>query len=166
MGTRCICRLLSPDFSRQIKDHIGNEIHSTIAADFSTTTKCSRAATEITLMAAMKNYFSFGMTTGCGIPKVTLLGTEEDWVNLRNRAEALSPLMKPEFSGRWMPFLLPVLDQFVESYKGNVNHSFWQTMVKLRGTSGSGAFSFISGWMQILFPILDSGEMNQNLRPW
>merc|ERR1711933_12189 len=80
--------------------------------------------------------------------------------------ETLSPLMTGDFSDQWMPFLLPVLDQFVESYKGNVNHSFWQTMVKLRGTSGSGAFSFISGWMQILFPILDTGEMNQNLRPW
>jgi len=154
------------NFSRQIKDHIGDNIHSTIVADFSTTTDCSRAATEITLMAAMKNYFSFGMSTLCGIPKVTLLGTAEDWTNLRNRAEALSPLMKPEFSDQWMPYLLPVLDQFVESYKGNVNHSFWQTMVKLRGTSGSGAYDFISGWMQILFPILASGKINKNLRPW
>ncbi|KAL7574165.1 hypothetical protein ACA910_014844 [Epithemia clementina (nom. ined.)] len=66
-----------------------------------------------------------------------------------------------------MPFLLPVLEEFVESYKGNVNHGFWQSMVKLRHTGGgSGSYSFISGWVQILFPYLASGYMNLSLRPW
>mmetsp|Transcript_26999 Transcript_26999/g.34715 ORF Transcript_26999/g.34715 Transcript_26999/m.34715 type:complete len:215 (-) Transcript_26999:109-753(-) len=39
-------------------------------------------------------------------------------------------------------------------------------MVKLRGTSGSGARNFISGWLQIFFPYLRSGSFNTRLRPW
>ncbi|CAB9517953.1 expressed unknown protein [Seminavis robusta] len=156
-----------PAFSSQIKDHIGKTTHEAIAASFTTTTASAKACHEITLMSAMKNYFSYGMRTCCGIPEITLLGTEDDWVQLRARAEHLGSLMTPEFSEYWMPLLLPLLDEFVESYKGNVNHGFWQSMVKLRYTGGgSGSHSFISGWMQILFPYLGSGYLAESLKPW
>ncbi|CAB9517951.1 expressed unknown protein [Seminavis robusta] len=156
-----------PAFSRQIKDHIGKKTHEAIAASFTTTTASAKACHEITLMSAMKNYFSYGMRTCCGIPEITLLGTVDDWVQLRARAEHLGSLMTPEFSEYWMPLLLPVLDEFVESYKGNVNHGFWQSMVKLRYTGGgSGSHTFISGWMQILFPYLGSGRLTKSLKPW
>jgi hypothetical protein len=75
--------------------------------------------------------------------------------------------MKKDFAHHWMPLLLPILDQFVESYRGNVNDSFWQFMVKLQNSGGgSGSYSFISGWMQIFFPYLASGQQNGNLCPW
>eukprot|EP00584_Thalassiosira_punctigera_P000146 CAMPEP_0172535634 /NCGR_PEP_ID=MMETSP1067-20121228/7551_1 /TAXON_ID=265564 ORGANISM="Thalassiosira punctigera, Strain Tpunct2005C2" /NCGR_SAMPLE_ID=MMETSP1067 /ASSEMBLY_ACC=CAM_ASM_000444 /LENGTH=533 /DNA_ID=CAMNT_0013320573 /DNA_START=75 /DNA_END=1676 /DNA_ORIENTATION=- len=156
-----------PDFSRQIKEHIGEKVHGTIASDFTTTTNTARAAHEITLMSAMKNYFSYGMSTLCGIPSITLLGSEEDWVALRARAEDLGRLMTREVRDAWLPHLLQVLDEFVKSYKGNVNHGFWQSMVKLRDTGGgSGSHSFISGWAQILFPYHSSGNFNSRLKPW
>lgn len=143
------------------------ETHAAVTADFTTTTPASRAATEIALMAATKNYFCFGMRTTCGIPAVTLLGTEADWVSVRKRAEDLGKLMLPEFTNFWMPLLLPLLDEFVESYRGHVRHGFWQSMVKLRNNGMfSGYAEFISGWMQILFPYLASGRLNEQLRPW
>lgn len=156
-----------PEFSRQIKQYIGEKVHTIIASDFTTTTNTARAAHEITLMSAMKNYFSYGMSTLCGIPRITLLGSEADWVTLRARAEDLGKLMTPKVSNAWLPYLLPVLDEFVESYKGNVNPGFWQSMVKLRATGGgSGSHSFISGWLQIFFPYLGSGKFNTRIRPW
>jgi len=156
-----------PEFSKQIKGFVNERVHGVVASDFSTTTAASRAAAEITLMCAMKNYFSYGFQTLCGIPCVTLLGSEEDWVALRARAEELGQLMMPEFAGNWVPLLLPVLDEFVESYRGNVNHGFWQSMVKLRDTAGgSDSYPFISGWLQIFFPYLNGGKVNDNLKPW
>jgi len=155
-----------PKFSTQIGEHIGDETHHAIAGDFSTTNAGARAAFEVTLMAAMKNYFSFGCRTMCGIPSITLTGTLEDWQQLRARAEALGEKMMPEFRDKWMACLLPVLDEFVNSYRGEVNFSFWQTMVKLRSTGGgSGSHSFISGWISILYPYLANGQANI-LRPW
>ena len=155
-----------PSFSRQIVEHIGDETHHAIAGAFSTTNAGARAAFEVTLMAAMKNYFSFGCRTMCGIPSITLTGTLEDWQQLRARAEALGEKMMPEFRDKWMACLLPVLDEFVNSYRGEVNFSFWQTMVKLRSTGGgSGSHSFISGWISILYPYLANGQANI-LRPW
>lgn len=156
------------EFSKQIKAAIGDEIHASLVSNFSTTTASSLAASEITLMSSMKNFFSFGMlTTECGIPEFTLLGTEEDWVSLRARAEGLGALMTKTFSKYWLPLLLPVLDKFVEAYRGNVHHGFWQTMVKLRDTGGgSGSYSFISGWIQVLYPYLEEGKLNNGIRPW
>lgn len=66
-----------------------------------------------------------------------------------------------------MPLLLPILDEFLASYQGQVNHGFWQSMIKFRESrDGSGISRFISGWIQILFPYLSSGCLNENLRPW
>jgi len=156
-----------PEFSKQIKTHIGEDTHSLLTGDFSTSTPASTACSEIVLMSAMKNYFDYRMRTACGIPNITLLGTEEDWVALRSRTESLGKLMKEEFSSHWLPLVLPLLDEFVASYRGNVNHGFWQSMVKLRNTGGfSGAHDFVSGWVQILFPYLGNGSLNRRLRPW
>jgi len=158
-----------PDFSRQIKGYIGESTHSLVAGKFSTTTAVSNAASEIVLMSAMKNYFSFCEFTLCGIPSITLTGTEEDWVSLRTRTEALGKVMQKDFTSYWMPLVLPLLDEFIASYRGSVKNSFWQSMVKLRNNgmgSGSGSKEFISGWMQIFFPYLASGRLNKSLRPW
>ena len=87
-----------PEFSKQIREYIGDKTHDAIVANFTTTTPAAKAASEITLMAAMKNYFSYGMMTLCGIPDITLLGTLEDWTALRAQAEHLGTLMTPEFS--------------------------------------------------------------------
>ena len=142
------------------------ETHSILTENYSTTTPASNAANEITLMSSMKNYFEFKMLTRCGIPEISLFGTEEDWVSLRNRTEALGKLVKEDLASYWMPLILPILDEFIESYRGNMNHSFWQSMVKLRNNGQSSGYrNFISGWMQIFFPYLASGELNNNMRP-
>lgn len=156
-----------PDFSRQIGECIGEETHSTLAEAFSTSTKTDRAANEITLMAAMKNYFSYGMSTLCGIPSVKLHGSEEDWLNLRRRAGQLADLMLPDFCDKWLAHLLPVLEEFVASYRGDVNHYFWQGIYKrVQHGQGSGSFSTVSGWIQLLYPFLDSGKVNEHIKPW
>ena len=54
----------------------------------------------------------YGMMTTCGIPNMKLLGTKDDWVSLRTRAEELGALVMPAFG---CPFLLPVLDEVVAS---------------------------------------------------
>jgi len=159
-----------PQFSAQIKKAVGEEAHADLicGGGFSTTTAAARACHEVVLMSTLQSYFSYGMMTLCGIPKITLRGTRADWAALRARAESLAAKMTPEFAASWArPCLLPVLDQFVAAYDGDVNHGFWQSMVKLRHTGGgSGSYSFVSGWVQNLFPYLAGDAVNRNVRPW
>lgn len=157
-----------PDFSLQIREHIGEENHAVIAGSFSTTTPAAQAAHEITRMAAMKNYFSYKMRTMCGIPWIQLQGTEQDWVSLRERAAKVGQLMLPEFGSAWMKALLPVLDEFIAAFRGQVNHTFWQSMVKrVKHGSGSGSYTTISGWINVLYPYLGKNKTNKYaLLPW
>ena len=50
-----------PEFSKQIREHIGDKTHAMVSDGFSTTTVTDKACFEITLMAAMKHYFSYKM---------------------------------------------------------------------------------------------------------
>jgi len=155
-----------PNFSKQIKEHIGAETHALIAGAFTTTTPTHQASHEITLMAAMKKYFAYKMRTRCGIPWVQLDGTVQDWKNIRTRAELLREKMMPEFAESWVSCLIPVLDQFVAASEGEVNPSFWQSMVKRRHHGrGSGAYSTVSGWIGLLFPYLKD-KPNGTMKPW
>lgn len=119
-------RFVFPEFSTQIKTNIGDETYTLLTDNFSTSrTPALIAASEIAvLMSAMKNCFSFKMSTCCGIPNVMLTGTEEDWVFLRHRTEALGKLTKKDFASYWLPLVLPILDESIASYRGNVNHGF------------------------------------------
>ncbi len=155
-------RQVFPDFSNQIKEHIGTETHQMIANGFSTTRVSDQSSFEITLMAAMKHYFSYGMITMCGIPWIELQGTLQDWESLRMRATKMWGEFMPEYA----ELLIPVLDQFVEAYQGNVDHLFWQSMVKsIEHGVGSGSSTTISGWINLFYPYLNGGKNNE-LRRW
>ena len=141
------------EFSEKICGHIGDETHSMIVPSFSTTGPVEKAASEIVLMEAMQNYFTYSFRTACGIPEFTLEGTVEDWKQLREKAAKLS-----KFDLEWWTsHLLPVLDQFVAASSGEVDEAFWSSIYKLGGGSGG---PFVSGWILKLFPYLSGNGRN------
>eukprot|EP01098_Paradermamoeba_levis_P001224 TRINITY_DN1136_c0_g1_i9.p1 TRINITY_DN1136_c0_g1~~TRINITY_DN1136_c0_g1_i9.p1 ORF type:complete len:432 (+),score=88.60 TRINITY_DN1136_c0_g1_i9:119-1414(+) len=151
-----------PKFSQQIKDNVGEQIHSVIAGGFSTTTPSLQAAHEITLMATMKHYFSYTMLTDCGIPWIELQGTEQDWMTLRERAKKMCSLMIAQEGEKWFSFLEPVLNEFVDTYQGKVNHHFWQGIAKrVQHGRGSGSYATVSGWITLLYH-----ELNGHHKQW
>jgi hypothetical protein len=138
------------EFSAKIQEEIGEEKHSLIVADFSTTAKLQRVASEIVLMDAMSRYFDYGVQTLCSIPLVTLEGEVSDWERIRDRVAQFSDLGL----GWWTEHLLPVLDQLVETAKGNPDLDFWRSWYKEGGGSGG---PYINGHAQKFFPYLDGG---------
>jgi hypothetical protein len=139
------------EWSDKIAAHIGKK-RDLVVADFSTTGPIERAASEVVLMSAMKNYFNFLLVTFCGIPEITLLGTVADWQAIRRRAEVFA-----EFDlADWVRALLPVLDQFVKAASGAVDRAFWRSINKLDGGSGG---PYVTGWINVLFPYLDAGSL-------
>jgi hypothetical protein len=161
------------EFSAQIKTYIGDETHSMIVADFSTTGPVEKAASEVVLMDAMRSYFQYGMVTCCGIPTITLEGSVEDWERLRAKARAWSaPAARSSFievAGStdplglawWTDSLAQVLDKFVEAAKGVIDRKWWNSIVNVDGGSG---VPTVGGWLNWLFPYLDggSGKLRKN----
>lgn len=147
------------EFSVQIGEHVGHELHEALTADFSTTTSIHRAAAQVTMMDAFQGYFEYEVLAGCGIPEITLAGAPDDWRDLRRRAEGLSRFGL----GEWTSAMLPVLDQVEATSRGRVDREFWRSFFRYR--SGSGP-SELTGWLQVFFPYLkdlgDPGKLRPN----
>ncbi|XP_077997545.1 uncharacterized protein LOC144450727 [Glandiceps talaboti] len=141
------------EFSDKIKDEIGENTYSLITPDFSTTGPLEKAVTDIVLMEAMKSFFDYSAWSWCGIPSITLQGTTEDWIAIRDKTAKLE-----QYDLKWWTdHLLPVLDQFVNASKGEVDRSFWSSIYKYSGESGG---PYISGWIATLFPYNSRNNRN------
>ena len=127
--------------------------------DFTTTDANETIASIATLMGSMKTYFRFHVTRMiCGIPSITLLGTEEDWKKILEKTE----LLKTVNLKSWYEWLQPIVKEFVRAAQGKPNLAFWKSIViQARWEDFDGErgcipdFREIDGWCVALFPFLD-----------
>jgi hypothetical protein len=143
-----------PEFTQKINELFGNNLVDTITSNFSTTTENELIASQITLMHSVKSfveYLAFGAI--CGIPEITLEGTTEDWENILNKAEKL----RTYELGWWIDELKPVLQEFIETSKGNINKTFWKKIFKQKW-EGCGFDEIFDGWFVKFFPYDKDGK--------
>ena len=139
----------------QMQKYTKDDLREWLTPNFSTTTQKDRLVGQIVMMGAMKEYFSYHGVLSSALTKLTLQGSLEDWVNLRTRAEKLA-VYGDELKA-WSENLLPVLDQFVAAYKGDVNEDFWQRMITYRRL-GSGGQKKFRGWFLVFAPFGEEGD--------
>ncbi|RIB10012.1 hypothetical protein C2G38_1887320, partial [Gigaspora rosea] len=121
------------------------DIKNLLECNFSTTTSNSLTASRIVLLDSVKSYFKYSFSTLCGIPKVTLEGTLEDWMKLQEKVVHLRKLnLELDF---WLDRLEPVIWNLVATYRGEVDEDFWGRIVKIDKVFGSGGGTFVSGWL-------------------
>lgn len=138
-----------PEFLKALdKSVIGGS--KDLVSTFSTTGNVEGISSIITFMDTVKAYFSFTVRTRCGIPRITLLGTKQDWVKLRNMAEKL--LTRVEMVDLWWAQLAPILDKFIALSNGENDIEFWSRIYNSHAAQGSGESNSVSGWILDLFP--------------
>ncbi len=147
-----------PAFSDSIDKNMRSEFSNLMVCNFSTTGDIERITSQITMMESVKKYFKYELhETGCGIPDITLLGTPDDWKEIRSRIGRLDDLDL----GWWREKLEPVLDEFVNASEGNINRKFWLDMVdQYSPEKRTQAFCSMSpiipakynGWFTVFFP--------------
>ncbi|EQC40322.1 hypothetical protein SDRG_02223 [Saprolegnia diclina VS20] len=125
-----------------------------VLPSFSTTTDHDVIVASVVLMATMKKYFTYKFSLCCGIPHVTLLGTVDDWQDIRRRLDKLSTYGKR--MQQWTTMLAPILDQFVAAAKGQADVEFWDRICSHEG-GGSGP-SYLNGWISVFCVFNDKGE--------
>ena len=148
-----------PAFTNQIAGHTGSEIINLLSSDFSTTTPVEKVASEITIMGAMKTYFEYAVIYAvCGIPKITLQGTTEDWQKILDKTKQLG---KYDLTW-WTSELEPILEEFVKSSKGKIDREFWKGMFNYHSKHipCGGPVTTIDGWIVKFFPYNASGKRN------
>jgi hypothetical protein len=142
------------DFSSQIRDASDPVLHETLICDFSTTTPEIRTASEVVLMDSYSHYFEYTMMSVCGIPKITLQGSVDDWQRISARIEVLATYGLEW----WVARLRPILDQFVQTAMGKPSRPFWQAIYKPKHVYVS---TSATGWIADLFPYLGDNPGNR-----
>lgn len=132
----------------KIKEYTQSDVVETLQSNFSTTTLIESMISTATVMDTTKQFFDFGRTIPmCGIKNVHFAGTLEDWQLVLTKYKALGEKFNFVMEG-----VDNVLQEFVETYQGNVNTEFWdKIMDSERGSRGSGAALYFSGWILSLY---------------
>jgi hypothetical protein len=131
-------------FEDAIVEHTGPGIARFFAADFSTSTAIDRTVSRVLLMSALSRYFDFSMDCICGIPRVRLEGSVDDWCRLRDRVA----LFHEWDLSTWQEALLPICDELVRTAEGKPSLEFWRHVYKSEEAYGS---DVVTGWLSQLF---------------
>jgi hypothetical protein len=142
--------VLLDGFEKKISENITSGMAEVLMPNFSTTTPHLRSVAQIFLMGVMKDYFSYGVMTMCGIPAVTMRGTLADWQKLKSKIQFLRTLSSN--LDPWVTILEPIMDQLIKSYEGSPNVEWWNSIIDYMGGSGH---NDITGWTLAFFPFHD-----------
>ncbi|KAN0052775.1 hypothetical protein ACTA71_006882 [Dictyostelium dimigraforme] len=152
--------ILSIEMSKQIQRNIKDPgLRNWIIPNFTTTTESDKVVYSISLMSILKKYFKFVMMTECGLPEVTLLGEISDWINLKERVSYLTifDTEKKQMS-KWLKFLLPIMDKFIESISGKPDIKWWNQIVNFNEQSGGAE---LSGWLSSFCIFTNDGDFQE-----
>jgi len=149
---------------RAVIEQLGKEVVRGAAGadlfecDFSTSTEVERTASRVIMLDGYSPYFSYSVQCVCGIPRITLTGTVEDWRKIRSRIDRL-----PEFGlEQWARSLAPIADEFVQAASGEPNLWFWQRIYNPADAYGG---EVITGWIARLYPYLMAGGIGDHPNP-
>lgn len=143
----------------KIKENTKGEISNWFQCNFSTTTQKIKTISQLILMGGMKDYFGYKMSLCCGIPQMTLRGTKQDWMEIKNRIQLMKTWDMDELT-KWTDILDHVLNYFVEVFDNKIDNDFWNRIAHITG-GGSGP-RYLQGWILAFVPFDDSGKFVLN----
>jgi len=148
------CRMVDEQIMPNIKDPA---VAEWLLPAFTTTGSTDRIVASISVMATLQAFFDFKCCLCCGLPRVTLKGTLEDWKLVRAKIDRLPQFdLEHKQMSQWHELLAPVLDKFVESAGGKPDLKFWDRVCSHIG-GGSGP-SYLSGWITVFSVFTAKGE--------
>jgi hypothetical protein len=149
-------------FEQIIKQINENTIEGTVEAlecNFSTTTKIHKLISTATIMNSFKKYFEYSRAMFlCGINNVLFTGTRNDWTLLLNKTLALTKYDVGGVLIKYVEHMKIILNEFINTYDGNVNSTFWNKIMDIEKESphGSGeGKTYISGWILNFFGLYE-----------
>ncbi|CAG8587058.1 1090_t:CDS:2 [Dentiscutata heterogama] len=130
------------------------DMKALLKCDFSTSTTTSEIASGVVLLDVVKPFSNYTNSTKYGISKITLDGSLEDWNKLQ---EKVIQLRKINFDlDFWLDRLDPVIWQFVATYRGEIDKTFWNSIAtELNFDSNDPK---LIGWISSFFPYGRDGK--------
>ena len=105
------------------------------------------------MMATLKSYFTYESGITCGIPSITVEGTQKDWIDILHRLDKFEAFGAEPAA--WAALLQPVLSQFVAAFDGESDIAFWKRIVNVQEYCGGGT---VEGWIALFGAWTDKGH--------
>jgi hypothetical protein len=135
----------------EIKKDMKTDLATLLTTPFSNTTAVEQAVFDCTLMDTVKSYYKYKFMLTCGLPRVTLRGSPDDFQQVIDRVNQLRVIFT-DFHW-WLDTLLPHLQQLKASAEGNPDIDWWQ---KICHTVGGGSdISMLAGWLADFVPYVN-----------
>ena len=136
------------EFVTQISSFTGEEISKTLQPCFTTTTDVSRAVGDLSIMCAMKKYFSYEvMMCICHFPYIIVEGSTEDWQKINEKLDKIRQFQL-DF---WVDELKPIIGKIIDTKNGNVDKEFWNNMIHIQPKRGPYRPGCVNGWFVKFF---------------
>ncbi len=147
-------KFFSKEILKQIKKNTKDNLTDKLSCNFTTSGIFENFMSNVVTMDCMRNYFEYTYEISCGIKEVQFLGTLDDWNKLLNKTKKLLKYNLP--NNQWKKYineLLPILEKFIDTYKGNKNKVFWDSIVyeEFGKGYGMGKPYKLSGWLTKFF---------------
>lgn len=131
-------------FEGKMREFVPGQLLGNVIPGFSTDTPESRAATLVAFMDAAQSYYDYRVMTLCGLPRIRLDGTSDDYQKLLASAIELSHAFKRHLS-MYFEHLIPVLQTIAAQAAGEpIKNDFWKNLYQYNSGSGEPTFS---GWI-------------------
>jgi hypothetical protein len=124
-------------------------------AEFSTSTTSDKIIRKIVILASQKEYYAYHSHTLCWLPKINILGNDDDWDLLYSRVQNMPTFDEP--MRVWKGKLLNIVEKFQNA--DETDESFWQSPVYEKG-GGSGVMPYYTGWLTVFSPFNEKGIWN------
>lgn len=157
-----------------IDENIDPSVASWIRPNFTTTTKNDEVAAGAALMATLQKYFDYSLSLIlCGIPEVTILGTVDDWRQIRQRVEKLKQfeISGQDVMGQWSNMLGIIIDEFLSVKQGNEKkEEFWKEAIRvdyklIHLGCGQENETYLNGWLTAFSAFDKSGKWQEDSKP-
>jgi hypothetical protein len=155
-GVDSLWEQVFPVFAQHLADSVKDKtLVKNATAPFTTSDETTKIVHTISLMNTMKQYYQYTVPTLCGIPRIELLGTNEDWMQVLSRATALCESVKMQW---WAAELVPILFHFclmahAPDHTARVSAvPFWSRIYSRSAEDGSGSHPSANGWINVFFP--------------
>ena len=122
----------------QMNDRIKPDAYHLLSNNFSTTNEIESLLSSIAMMSIFKKVSPSNRSIhSCGIRNVHFTGQLHDWILLRDKIIRLQQwTRKDDDFFLYIDGLKPILNEFIETYQGNVNQLFWDRIFDLDHQNG------------------------------
>jgi hypothetical protein len=162
--------------AREAQQNIaGSDFTGRMVQNFSTTQPLNTFVYRAAVLATLGHYMSYRVMSFCGIPRVELVGTVEDWKCLRDAVVELKLLELDTELETWNTHIVSITESLLRARQNAaadkvdpVDIDFFKSIYKYNSGSGGDR---VTGWVTQLFPYLGSGEQTahhllKDRAPW